>query len=220
MKKTRRYCIGFLASVFFLCLFVACNGEENSIDPTPTLTLIKFSNPVYKEYVMVTTDRDCGSLWGVRRYDSTPSDSFADLYGKYPYCDLTDNWLLLDWKWDGMYYQDMDAIVHQKWTENPYPFASAWPDSALYVCRPVAEVYYVDLVSAVTYKGDTIKHPIWRTPFFDRHQLSDSATYERDLQKMYYIDSAYTDLVPVLNQMIVNDELHKYGKHYKSQTIE
>ena len=87
MKKTRRYCIGFLASVFFLCLFVACNGEENSIDPTPTLTLIKFSNPVYKEYVMVTTDRDCGSLWGVRRYDSTPSDSFADLYGKYPYCD-------------------------------------------------------------------------------------------------------------------------------------
>lgn len=112
------------------------------IAPEYHVTVIKFHEPEYKEYIM-TVYAGGGSTGMSMEYLIVP-DSVIHLCGTSPYIELPDNYLMTDWKWGRVYYQNNEAIINHKWNELESIYTQ-WDESELYVRYPVAKAYAIPL---------------------------------------------------------------------------
>ena len=206
--------------IFCVCCFVMYALSSCRYTPSPDITeqyleIIKFNQPEFKDYIMVVSDgENCGNLWGVRRYDNIRSicpDS--SLYGRSPYLELNDDWLLINWKWGGMYYYKKDALVKYKWCDTIYPIHASWQDSELYACRPISEVYFLPPSNVEVYNGDTTEHNFSEYARLYNQYDSTMEKHKLQLWAIAYVDSIYMDFAVTLNKMMSDGDLEKYG-HY------
>lgn len=97
--------------VFFISLIhVSCGNtnppeEDLSIQDQLYVTVIKFSNPSYKDFILAKNGNNLFYACGLAELEKTPFTNWwnkHDLAGKSPYIELADNFLLLDWHWHPM----------------------------------------------------------------------------------------------------------------------
>lgn len=97
MKQMKQILL-VLISTILLC---SCENRnpEVVLDPAPvaiTIRVLKFKNPEYKNYILANVDPD-GNGYTILR--SSSCDEPIGQSGYSPYWELTNDWLLVDWKW-------------------------------------------------------------------------------------------------------------------------
>lgn len=132
----------FMLFVFSMSLtYISCGNvnspeEELTIQDQLYITVVKYSNPLYKDYILAKNESDinygdslfyaCG-LTNPERIAFTNWWNKHELSGKSPYIELVDNFLLLDWHWHPMLiYGGVDTynansynavLIENKWSE-------------------------------------------------------------------------------------------------------
>ncbi len=231
----KRKIIGFIS--LCLCLIACQQTPDISIDdgicnsPPPTYTnglvwVVKFKQPEYKEnilvaspvkgqsHIMIQNPYKTGVVFGF-----TVPRVVQDLYGKAPYTELLNDYLLIDWK----YYRVMTSVLRSepslltnKWEELDN-LHTEWPVANICVKQPCAEIIKIPIDSLNAYVGGTLRYPSVKKFDIIYMEVNDGQTYrEQDLQEyQQYLsigDSAYAEYEAVLNQMLIDgEELSNHG---------
>jgi len=198
-----------------LCAVSCTYPVGPGLPPEPSVEIIKFKRPEYKDYIMTSSMSKTARALKMATSGFVLPDTVLNLYGQSPYIELVDNYLLIDWKWGRIYYNNNDGIIKEKWTELK-DIKTVWPLDQLYVDYPVAEAYYVYVDKIKEYNGGYLEHdevaPFMRvedaTPLFE----------EQKEWVMYWLeetDSAFIEYAEILSRMINEGKLEKYGSKTK-----
>ena len=218
--KTRN--IGLLATLIVLST-TACKDEPfRDLAPKErSLEIIKFKQPEYKEFVMTmfSKSNETDELPFAGEFILPPS--LANYSGQSPYIELSDGYLLINWRWERMYYPGEEAIIDLKWKDATYPSydgdswpVASWPKERLLADSPVAEYYVTSSQQMEKYlHGENSTH---QSVHIIRISEKDWAEYDdfwkkEMLQRIAHNDSLYEVYPPVLCRMIEEGKLDKYS---------
>ncbi len=203
-----------LLGTLIVLSITACKDEPTPKPYVPSpgyhAAVIKFDKPEYKEHIMVYAD---GFSEGTTRLCAERfalPDSVIHICGKSPYIELPQDYLLIDWKWDRIYYQNNEAIIHEKWSELKTA-DDKWPIEDIYVTYPVKEAYYLDIEDMKAYNGGTLEYDSIRGV---GGTVSESAwakysdeEKEQRLIRKNMLDSAQAYFAEVISNMIQDGKL-------------
>ena len=207
-----------IAILLLICIgVVSCKETSPSyIPPVETIAVVKFKKAEYKDYVLVNVvNLSKGDSIGMAGYNSDfilPT-SAVNLYGTSPYTELTDGYLLVDWKWYNFVSSSKQAIVKTKWV-NFTDIHTYWPLSDIYIEYPIDQ-YCVIPISYLEMYCDEEFHwadiDISATPITESQWNAYSEAEKADLQAFItYNDQAFAQYAEILNQMIANGEIEQF----------
>lgn len=135
MKYIRHILLVFL-SVILLC---SCENKnhENSFDPVPvsvTIKVLKFKNPEYKNYVLANISSN-GNGYTILR--SSSCDEPIGKSGFSPYWELSNDWLLVDWKWPGFPNNDDPVLLVDEPWGNIQSANQTWSSETPHIADPI-----------------------------------------------------------------------------------
>lgn len=211
MKKI----ILFFNTVIILCIISCSEDSANyALAPKPGVCVIKFKQPEYKNYIMtysLTKDRKVLTL--ATTHFAFPA-SVINMYGQSPYVELSDNYLLIDWKWGRIYYPNNEAIINEKWTEFK-DIDTKWPVEKLYINRPVEKYYYVYTDKIKEYNEGYLKYDslffLRGLDFSEEYWRFSDEEKEWMMNEAEKMNKAYMEYTEILNRMINDGKLDKYG---------
>jgi hypothetical protein len=211
-----------LFSLFFIILCATgcdrgCNNgnQENSIPPLQIdgVQIIKFNEAEYKDYILTcfSTREDCALRMVSSKFFLPPS--VLNLYGQSPYIQLADDYLLIDWKWRNVYWEDNEAVINKKWTELK-DRSICFPIEDLYVSYPVNEHYFIAFDKIKEYNSGYLEHTI--TTYVDDFYAEENWLCLSKQTKTNVLDwteetnKAYIECAEILNRMIQDGKLGEY----------
>ena len=212
--KTRN----IMAILLLICIgVVSCKEPSPSyIPPVETIVVVKFKKTEYKDYVLVNVvDLNKGDSISMTEYNSDfilPT-SAVNLYGTSPYIELTNGYLLVDWKWYNFVSSSKQAIVKTKWVDLT-DIHACWPLSEVYIEHPI-EQYCVIPIGSLEIRCDGDFHwadiDISTTPITESQWNAYSESEKNDLQTLIsHNDQAFAQYAEILNHMIANGEMEKF----------
>lgn len=174
MKKTF-----YLLSVFtIIAVTSSCDSispietsKPSTIEDALTLTVIKFTNPSYKDNILATdTDnRDKQDVFYAFDYRITEISNINvydwvakyNMIGQSPYIELTDGYLLIDWHWViilnlGDKYNSnygRTILLEQKWSDLK-DFSQRWSRSTPNDHESIDRLYYFKIKAIDDYRDD------------------------------------------------------------------
>lgn len=195
---------------------MACDEPHvlNTPDPGVHVYVIKFDKPEYKEHIMVYADGFGEETTRLCNERLALPDSVIHLCGKSPYIELPNNYLLVDWKWGRIYYQNEEAIIRSKWSELKAA-DTLWPRSEIYVKYPVSEAYCISREVIKDYNNGFLQYYDTDSTFIRLGwNVSDQnwATYSEGLKAstLEYLalcDSVQAEFVEIITRMIQDGNL-------------
>ena len=134
----------------------ACKPRNAITRPPMSATVMKFKNPEHKSYILANyfEGKDC--IMGMRfnRYEQPVGEA-----GDQPYWELSDNWLLVDWKW-GTFPYNAGLVILTELTWDQFRVDStiishipSWPLSEPHVEQPVEKIWYINLSNLKEYSN-------------------------------------------------------------------
>lgn len=215
-----------LFSIFFIILCATgCDrgcieSQKNSIPPLQIrgLHIIKFNEVEYKDYILTcfSTREDC--TFAMVESDFFLPSSVLNLYGQSPYIQLADDYLLIDWKWRNIYWENNEAVINKKWTELK-DRSICFSIEDLYASYPVNEYYFIEFDKIKEYNGGYLEHTI--TTSADEFYAEETWSCLSKQIKANVLDWAeetnkgYIEYAEILNRMINEGKLDEYGSKIK-----
>lgn len=187
-----------------LLLTTACHNNIGPHDPDSgnCVTIIKFHKSEYKEHVMVyALDPAKYSTTSLCTDHICLPDSIIHICGKSPYIELPDDYLLIDWKWKRLYYQNNEAIINTKWSDLKDEH-TRFPTSEIIVMYPVAEFYHFSISTLREYNNGYL-------------ESDDPNSYNGDPACPCYTDDDWNRLSPEHEMRVL-----KYAEQYDNAQIE
>lgn len=216
-QKNVRLKRGYVVFLLIMLFTIGCKVQPGDfIPPIEGVVVVKFKNPEYKEYVLVNSlaesEGDSISMCG--KQFILPA-SVVDLYGKSPYMELIDGYLLVDWKWYLLVSTKEQAIIKSKWSELTDRQA-CWPLTDIYEEFPIEAIYSVPIGSMEQYYGGRIDWAQYDTSgdiLTEEEWMRYSKEEKEELNEtVRFNDKAYAQYVNILNDMIRNEGLDRYNK--------
>lgn len=151
-----------LSLIVALTTFSSCEKGGNEALPSESITVIKLKKPEYKDFIIAYAAKD--SLIAYR----ANTTGLGGKSGFTPYWELSENWMLVDWKWNFPFPSLGGAVLleNETWDKLTHELQS-WPLETPHVSQPIENVYYVKASSLAeflgkTYEQDIIAHVINR----------------------------------------------------------
>ena len=158
MKRSLFFCsIAFLFLVS-VCIFFGCNDRVEATEPQMSVTLIKFKQPEYKNYILANKFKGDDYICGMRFNKCELPIGEA---GFSPYWELPDNWLLVDWKWYLFPYNaNLVLLTDLTWEQfevdsSKISRVPTWSLSEPYITDPIENVYYIKVDNLEKYSNST-----------------------------------------------------------------
>ena len=176
--KSKRFYIS-CATFFILFSFLGCK-RPTLYSPGKEIIVIKFKQQEYREYILAQRlePKDRLTAIGVNR-----CKDFVDQENFYPYWNLPDNWLLLDWKWfdvpHGFVTFGFVLLREQTWDKLDFSHQSqSWPLSEPHINNPIEAIYYInpstlEAYSSANYDSDMeeLINATWNWPMAEKLRL-------------------------------------------------
>ena len=193
-----KYCsFGFILISVTLVLFTACN-QNGATRPVMCATVMKFKQPEYKDYILANhfEGEDFISAMRFNRYERPVGKA-----GDSPYWELSNDWLLVDWKWGTFPYNaGLTLLTELTWDQFEVDSTNIshiprWSLSEPHLMYPVRKIYYISLVNLKGYSGalydvQLIEY-LWGAP--DSILIKDT-TYDYENNHIEIMDSIWTIL--------------------------
>lgn len=191
-----------LVSLFCFICTISC---DKNYDPEPycnTVHVIQLVKPEYKQYVIATLDYNSNNIVSLSGNANVLKD------GALPYWDLTDDYLLIDWRWY------LFPITHNKQYLLLYPWSvvenSYYPiwnlDTCQYIEDPIKVSYGIDMAKV---NAQLETQELYQLAYEDSHREHEGD--EEFRKKTAYMDSvwAYTQqqLITIIEQDRLKDVL-------------
>ena len=191
-------------------------NDDCCLPPKPAVEIIKFKKSEYKDYIMVGSPEETSTLLTLNTYYFAVPSSVFNLYGQSPYIDLMDDYLLIDWKWNRIFYQNNDAIITEKWAELK-DLNTTYSLEKLYVNHPVAEYYWVEIDKIKECNGGYLEHdsvtPFWRTEYVARDwEKFPEVEKEAIIYWAEKTDRAFVEYTEILLRIISEGKLNQFGQ--------
>ncbi len=218
--------IGFIS--LCLCL-MACKSDLklDSVPPKETngyIMVVKFKQPEYKEHILVARPQKRDKYLTIMhdsRIGGFPNafpipKVVENIYGRVPYIELLNNYLLLDWKYFHVFATvilEEASIIINPWEEmeGMDDLRKTWPLENMYIKYPFEEIITIPIDNLNAYAGWSLKYPTAKT--FNIIYKSNNDIYEYSeeqqneiRQEAYIADCAYAEYKEVLNTMIASGE--------------
>ena len=200
--------IGFVGAVFF-----GCHKKDMPEKDTIGIIVLKFKQPEYKDYVLGVAKEKSNYIeaLAINRCEEIPA-----LSEHYPYWCLSDDWLLIDWRWYDLPHgmnSNMSIytiLTEQKWDKLSLMFGSqsesqTWPLTEPHVLDSIEAIYYIKADNLNKYSNASYdSEMIQLIEATDRWALSE----QLDLcEKVETMDSIWTVLQRDLSVAIENGDL-------------
>ena len=135
-------------------IFMGCESKPE-MPMVPTVTVMKFKQPEYKNYVLANC-MEGDEYIGLLRNNTC--DESVICSGASPYWNLQEEWLLVDWRWENFPYDaGLTLLTEQTWekwmadtilTSRKIP---AWFISKPHVLQPVEKILYIKPANLAKY---------------------------------------------------------------------
>lgn len=196
---------------------IFCSCERNAHEPEPakdpepplSVTVLKLKKPEYKNYVLASRFNDSGN----ECFESLRGNLCKDPIGQSgysPYWELSDNWLLVDWKWGDFPYAISAVLTEQTWDKYEWEGvtnSTKWSLTEPHEDNPIEKIHYIYIDHLETYSnthyGEEMHRLISET-IQDGIISSDGKCICDISDKM---DSIWTVFQTELNNVIVNNDL-------------
>ncbi len=210
-----------------LCLMACESRINNSVPPKETngyVMVVKFKQLDYKEHILVACPQKRDKYLTIMhdsRIGGFP-DAFPipkaveNIYGRVPYTELLENYLLLDWKYFKVFSTvilEEASIITNQWKEmkGMDDLSKTWPLENMYVKYPFEEIITIPIDSLNAYVGGNLKYPTAREFGIIYETNNDICQYSEGrlneiCQEALIADSAYAEYKEVLNTMIESGE--------------
>ena len=149
--------------VFFtLCLsfsFAGCERPENRMPvPQPSVVVMKMVKPEYKDYILLNHHAGDSVLLALR---GSVCNEPIGKSGYSPYWELTEDWLLVDWKWRNFPYNAGLVLLTNhtwkdyEWDPSLYPPFPKWSINEPHIAQPVEQIVYIPIKQLESYSNAT-----------------------------------------------------------------
>lgn len=193
----------FIIIACLLCLFgtISCNRHSETAPYSDYVTVIKFDNPEYKQYVLAFQSGVSGKA------DLSGSGNIFD-DGTLPYWDLADDYLLIDWRWYMFPRYETTYLIFEPWTDqNIYAFGDGWRlDTCQYIKNPIKRRYNIDMARVNEYLGTTELYDLDYEETHGEH-LEDTDRFDEFRAQTAHMDSVWTYTQQQLNVVIEQGKL-------------
>lgn len=209
--------INYIILLLFAISIYSCNTKkENAPEPGAHITILKFKKTEYKNYVLTTLSPDKKSYLmmeynvciGHPRNPNNPIDSIPYIPHSL-YWELTDDWLLLDWRWIDFPYGGHKVLIYETWDKISGPYEK-WPLNFSHNDNSIDSIYTIPTKQI----GEFIGKPY--SEYFLGIRSAQSSDYDvcevADRQ-----DSAWSVLVTDVSLALRNGYLK--DKNYKSVAL-
>jgi hypothetical protein len=123
-------------------------------EPPLSITVIKFKQPEYKNYILAANLRDSKGFEATRGY---LCDEPIGKTGISPYWDLEDGWVMVDWNWPGFPYAISTALTEQTWDNFVWPGNEGkwpnWPETEPHTGYPFSHLLYISVANLEIYSN-------------------------------------------------------------------
>ena len=198
-------------------------GCDKQTDNSGFVFVMKFKQPEYKDNVLAYYFFGGDSLYGIS--DNRCEDPIGKTKS-YPYWELPNGWLLVDWKWMNLPYLDFGGaekvlLTNQTWDEfKGYSANNAniptWPLSEPHIMEPLEDFFCIlpnklEKYCQSTY-GEKMKENIYTTQFCINDSTDSSGKCLCEIADT--MDSIWTILQRDLSVAIENGVLERVSRRY------
>ena len=200
--KNKSMTVWLLSVIVALTAFSSCEKGGNEALPSESITVIKHKKPEYKDFIIAYAAKD--SLIAYR----ANTTGLGGKSGFTPYWELSENWLLVDWKWNYPFPSLGGAVLLEDITWDKLTHAlQTWSLETPHISQPIESVYYIKTskiaeMLAKTYDSEFINHVVNRPS----STASDAEKKEEIIKTM---DDIWTILQADLSTIIEQGNLDK-----------
>lgn len=200
--KNKSMTVWLLSVIVALTAFSSCEKGGNEALPSESITVIKLKKPEYKDFIIAYAAKD--SLIAYR----ANTTGLGGKSGFTPYWELSENWLLVDWKWNYPFPSLGGAVLLEDITWDKLTHAlQTWSLETPHISQPIESVYYIKTskiaeMLAKTYDSEFINHVVNRPS----STASDAEKKEEIIKTM---DDIWTILQADLSTIIEQGNLDK-----------
>lgn len=202
IMKNKSMTVWLLSVIVALTAFSSCEKGGNEALPSENITVMKLTKPEYKDFIIAYAAKD--SLIAYR----TNRTGLDGKSGDSPYWELSENWLLVDWKWNYPFPSLGGAVLLEDITWDKLTHAlQTWSLETPHISQPIESVYYIKTskiaeMLAKTYDSELINHVVNRPS----STASDAEKKEEIIKTM---DDIWTILQADLSTIIEQGNLDK-----------
>lgn len=137
-------------------IFSSCEEHTYASRPRPYVVVLKFEQPDYKNYILANYFDGDDKILGMRYNRCREAIGAA---GDSPYWELPQNWLLVDWKWNGFPYNSgLCLLTELTWDKFEIDTTNisgipSWPLTEPHLLHPVENILYVQVEYLASYLG-------------------------------------------------------------------
>lgn len=218
-----------LVAMGLIAIVTGCNnsGTQLIYGSHHGISLIRYVQPEYKDFILV---KDVGET------DSTgiTIQSWRETYegwkvcldhidlGNTPYLELPDNYLMVDWKWDYIVWDNINgSVLFVPWDSLQTPYSQKFPRAAGFVDNPIKDKCFLAYHILDEYRGAKVQSVGYyylleeadKTKSFYYPSCSmDSLTLDKYTKDVAYYDSLQLVYQDCITEIINSGQLAKYVK--------
>lgn len=186
-----------LVSLFCFICTISC---DRSYDPEPycnTVRVIQLVKPEYKQYVIATLGYNSNTV-------SLGGNANVLKDGALPYWDLTDDYLLIDWRWYRFpITNNKQYLLLYPWSVVENSYYPIWNlDTCQYIEDPIKVSYGIDMAKV---NAQLETQELYQLAYEDIHREHEGD--EEFRKKTAYMDSVWTYTQQQLITIIEQDRL-------------
>ena len=180
----------------------SCKSNPGATEPRDKIWIIKLQKPEYKNFVIA--NYNSGDSISALRFNQLGEPLGKSGYS--PYWELTDDWLLIDWKWHNFPYLAGDVVILDEPWQNLTHHLQKWHKDVPHVAYPVTAIYTFEAKQLAAYFQKEEYEYI-------EPKYREALTMGKDLF-VAKKDSVWTILQQDLTELIKNNALDKvcHGK--------
>ena len=124
----------------------------NFDEPALTVAVMKLAKPEYKYCALASLTSEYPDYYVGDR--GNQCEEAIGKTGYYPYWELPDNWLLVDWKWRLFPYIENIVLTEQTWDKYTWShdFTPQWPLSEPHEVNPITQVLLINIANLENYR--------------------------------------------------------------------
>lgn len=218
----------FIIGAFALCV-MSCNHQPQDKPGLQEVLLIQFNDSSYKNYIL--TNNQGGYFASTPYKDGVPHGCWETMKGRNPYISLSNNYLIVDWRWT-ISWNNL-AIIFVLWQERE-SWTQHWDTIVPHVYNPIRSVYSFSVKSYDAELGirgaRSLRHYPYITNYFtnDSHQSASDMVHETSTQDLTkgmtldeveaYYDAVYAEIAEQLDSAIARGQFPlDYMEGYSNQ---
>lgn len=189
-----------------LMTFSSCEKGDKGELPLDSITIVKLKQPQYKDFIIATLVPGADSITAYRtnKYGVIGKSGFS------PYWELSENWLLVDWKWPSSFpyrpLADNVLLENETWDKLTSELQK-WPLETPHIAQPIESVHYLKASKLAEFLNKTYGQDVIAL-VMDRPCMVDDDDKQKE-QIISELDDVWTMFQTDLSTVINNGDLEE-----------